>query len=519
MLAAVSRLDDVELDAALAGLAAAGLIYRRNLPPDIIYEFKHALVQDAAYQSLLKSTRQNYHRRIASGLEGQFQQTVENEPELLAHHTFEGQVWDKAVSYFRQAGERAAERLALSEARAFFEQALDIIKSLPESEATLENAIDIRLELRPVLRQLGEGRQMLEHLREAEAISEQLKDDLRRGRVCAFMTTVLSTLDELDEALQIGTRALKIARRLNDGRGDLRLRILSTSILEQTYYYRGEHEHVVEFATDNLAALPADWAHEYFGMAMPPSVFSRAWLIMSLAELGRFAEAAKYEAEAIQLAEPTEHPHTIGWANLPASTLHLFKGDWAKARALVEDWINIPATLDVAVLLPWAVANSAWALAQIGEADEEAWGRVREGEQLLERQAAQGIFGHRGWAYHAVSRACLLLGRLDDAQRLAERSVESSQRQPGFRAHALHLLGDITTHSNRFDERSGEAHYRQALELAEEHGMRPLVAHCHFGLGKLYRRIGKPEGARENLARATTMYRELDMDVWLERQD
>ena len=97
---------------------------------------------------------------------------------------------------------------------------------------------------------------------------------------------------------------------------------------------------MVEVATENLATLPAEWAHEYFGLAVPASVFGRGWLIMSLAELGRFAEAAKYEAEAIQLAEATQHAHTIGWARLTASMLHLSKGDWAKARLLTEHGIK-----------------------------------------------------------------------------------------------------------------------------------------------------------------------------------
>src|SRR5262249_44804943 len=95
------------------------------------------------------------------------------------------------------------------------------------------------------------------------------------------------------------------------------------------------------------------WAHEYLGLAVPPSVFGRAWLVMSLAELGKFAEAAKYEAEAIQLAEPTQHTHTIGWAYLAASILHLSNGDWGKARSLVENWIE---SGNVVMLLPWAVA-------------------------------------------------------------------------------------------------------------------------------------------------------------------
>ena len=209
------------------------------------------------------------------------------------------------MTYLRQAGGRAAARSALPDARAWFEQALSILKGLPESQATLEQAFDIRLELRPVLRQLGEVRQMLEHLREAEALADRLRDDGRSGRVCAFMTTVLSTLNELDQALVTGSRALEIAQRL----GDLRLRIVSTGHLEQAHYYRGDYEHVIELATDNLAALPDDWAHEYFGTAVPPSVFARGWLIMSLAEIGRFAEAAKYEAETIRLAEPTQHTH------------------------------------------------------------------------------------------------------------------------------------------------------------------------------------------------------------------
>ena len=198
---------------------------------------------------------------------------------------------------------------------------------------------------------------------------------------------------------------------------------------------------------------------------MLPSVFGRAYLIMSLAELGRFAEAAKYAAEAIQIAEPTQHAHTIGWAYFAASMLHLLKGDWAKAHARVEHWIAMLRTGNVAILLPWAVAASAWVLAQLGEASE-ASDRVREGEQLLEHQAERGIVGHRGWAYGAVGRACLLLGRLDEARRLGDRAVESSRRQPGFTAHALRLLGDIAAHPDRFDAESGAAHYREALALA-----------------------------------------------------
>src|SRR6185295_12632282 len=124
-----------------------------------------------------------------------------------------------------------------------------------------------------------------------------------------------------------------------------------------------------------------------------------------------------------------------------------------------------------------------------------------------------------GSAYHSMGRAGLLLGRLDEARSLGDRAVEYSASHPGSAAHALHLLGDIATHPDRFDAESGVAHYRQALALAEPRGMRPLVAHCHLGLGKLYRRTGKHQQAREHLSTAMTMYREMNMRFWLDQAE
>jgi tetratricopeptide (TPR) repeat protein len=198
--------------------------------------------------------------------------------------------------------------------------------------------------------------------------------------------------------------------------------------------------------------------------------------------------------------------------------LHPLKGDWLKARSLIEHGITVLRAGNVVILLPFAVASSAWVLAQLGEASE-ALNRLREGEQLLKRQVAGGIVVARSGVSYALGRACLLLGRLDEARSLVERVVESSPSQPGHAAHAQHLLGDIATHPDRFDAESGEAHYRQALALAEPRGMRPLVAHCHLGLGTLCRRTGKGEQARDHLTTATTMYREMDMRFWLEQAE
>jgi class 3 adenylate cyclase/tetratricopeptide (TPR) repeat protein len=514
LLQAIADVPEESLRRGLADLQAAEFLYETSLFPDLEYTFKHALTHEVTYGGLLQERRRELHARIVDAIETHHRDRLGGEIERLAHHALRGDLGEKAVHYLRQAGLKAAARSAPQDARGWFEQALGALEALPESPSTLEQAFEIRLELRPVLNQLGEIRRVLERLREAEALAERLNDDRRRGRVGAFVTMAHNDLGELDDALVTGTRALAIAGRL----GDLSLRILTTTCLHDAHYHRGEYERVVELATDNLAALPADWVYEYFGLAAPPSVYDHSWLAMSLAQLGRFIEATTHEAEAIRLAQPTQHASTVGWAHLAAGTLRLLKGDWSKARALIDHWIAVVRTGNVVFQLPAAIASSAWALAQLGEASE-ALSRLREGQPLLERQAASGIVFIHGWAYHALGRAALRLGRLDEARRLGDRAIESSPGHHGFAAHARHLLGDIATHPDRFDAQSGEAHYREALALAEPRGMRPLVAHCHLGLGRLYRRTGDSAKAQEHLTTARAMYREMDMGFYLAQAD
>jgi class 3 adenylate cyclase/tetratricopeptide (TPR) repeat protein len=511
LLLTIADAPELEARACLAHLQAAELLYETRLFPDLEYTFKHALTHEVTYGGLLHERRRELHARVVGAIETLHRDRLGGEIERLADHALRGELLEKAVHYLRQAGGKAAARSALQDARAWFEQALSVLAVLPESQSTLEQAFEIRLDLRPVLTLLAEVRQALQRLREAEALAERLNDDGKRGRVYAFMTNTHAILGELDEARLCGTRALTIARVT----GDLELRILTTSLLERLHYSRGEYERVIELATDNLAALPADRVYEYFGNLAPVSVHDRVWLVMSLAQLGRFAEAAEYEAEALRLAEPTHHAFTVAFADSAAGTLHLLKGNWAKARSMIDHGIAVIQSGNVVLLQP-VVTSSAWVLAQLGEAGE-AQNRLREGEQLLERQVASGIVGTRGWNYHSLGRTCLLLGRLDEARRLGDRALESSQHQLGFAAHARHLLGDIATHPDRFDAERGETHYREALALAGKLGMRPLVAHCHLGLGKLYRRTGKRDQAQEHLATATAMYREMDMRFYLEQ--
>jgi class 3 adenylate cyclase/tetratricopeptide (TPR) repeat protein len=513
LLLAVAELPNEALRAALGRLQEAEFMYETGMFPDLEYSFKHALTHEVAYGGLLQERRRELHARIVDAIERLHRERLGEQIERLAHHAVRGDLRERAVEYLRQAGRKAATRSATAAARDWFEQAIPILDALPESRATLEQAFDVRLELRQVLNVLGEGQEMSLRTLEAEALAERVDDDGRRARVWAFLTTVHARLGELDEALDKGVRAVEIAERL----GDLHLLIPATSCLAQVLYHRADHERVAALVSSSLARFPDDLVQEDFGMPVQASILLRYWLVMSLAELGRFAEASRHAADAIQMAEARQHAPSMLAAHGPAGTLQFLKGDVTRESAPFERQIAISRTGQPS-MVGHTVAHSALELALRGEASL-ALDRILEGEQLLEEQERRGAILPTGQAFHSLGRACLLLGRLDQARALAARARETSSRYPGWAAHAEHLLGDIAAHPDDFDARRGETHYRQALALAEPRGMRPLVAHCHLGLGKLYRRTGKRQEAQEHLANATTMYREMEMTYWLEQAE
>jgi hypothetical protein len=208
---------------------------------------------------------------------------------------------------------------------------------------------------------------------------------------------------ELDEARMCGTRALAIARVLSD----LDLRILATGYLELVHYLLAEYERVVELAKDNLAALPTSRIYDKFERNAPASVFSRHTLVFSLCQLGRFSEAAEYQAEAIPIAEPTHHAYTLCIAHHGALVLHLYNGDWTKTHVVSEHIIAVARSGNVVALLPSAVAHSARILAQLGEMSA-ALSRLRESEQLIER-SIPSIAMQMPWpVYLSLGRASLL---------------------------------------------------------------------------------------------------------------
>jgi predicted ATPase/class 3 adenylate cyclase len=505
VLQAVTQLPDEVLRTRLDQLQAAEFIYPLSAFPTSDYTFKHALTHEVAYGGMPMDRRRSLHTQIVNAIELLHQDRLDEHIERLAYHSLHSELREKAVGYLRRAGQRADARSARQDAAAWLKLAIGVADSLPEIPTMLQTAFDIRLELRHMLVQLCDLTGGYECLREASTLAEKLNDDHRRGQVLAFLTNMHSMLGEMDKARETGNRALEIATRL----GNLQLRLLTTSYLQQAYSFQGNHRQVVELVATNLAAIPAGREGEHFGAAIPMAVFDRCWLVRSLAELGRFSEASRHEAEMFRLIERRQHWFTIGQANYYATLVHILRSDWVSAHRQIERSIDAYRAGNVLLVLPQAIAHSAWCNAELGNLDE-AGSRQHEAERLLQSHEDKSVFFPLEWAYRSLSHTALIRRQIDQARRFAHRALDFSKCD-GEVAHALRLLGDIGIQDQRFDADESKVHYEKALALAETRDMRPLIAHCHFGLGRLHRRTENLDLARQHLVTATTMYREMDM--------
>ena len=509
LLWAVTPLDEDVVRQDLKHLVDAELLYQRGVGTTAVYLFKHALIQEAAYASLLRRTRQHYHQHITRVLGTQFPDTVATQPELLAHHVLCGEVWDKAVAYYRQAGTQAGARSAYREAVACFEQALAALAQLPECRDTLEQAVDLRCELRNALFPLGEQARLFDSLREAEALAERLGDDQRLGRIAGYLCIFFSNMDEHNRAIAAGQRALALATTSDA----FDVRVVAYIFLSLAYYDVGDFQQALDCSQRARALLTGELCYAHFGLINPPAVSSRGRLAWCLAELGDFAEGHSVGEEAVRIAEAVAQPYSLAAALIFVGSVYRRQGDIHKAIPVLERSLRLSQSANIPPFFPLtaSILGAAYALA----------GRAAEALPVLDQTLDRIATGSR-ILFHALvltelSEALLLVGRVDEASALARRLLELSHTHTGrgYQAHACRLLGEVAMRREPPEVAQAEAHYRQALALAEELGMRPLQAHCHHGLGTLYSQTGRAALARVALSTAIEMYRAMDMPFWL----
>jgi tetratricopeptide (TPR) repeat protein len=505
LLLAIADAPEHEVRAELTHLQAAEFLYETRLFPDLEYTFNHALTHEVAYQGLLHERQRALHARVAAAIERLSPERVAEQAERLAHHALRGELWEKAVTYLRQAGLRALARGANREAIAHLEPALETLRRLPEIRETTELTIDIHIDLRNALNTFAEWARMGEHLHAAEVLARALGDQRRLARIATFMVIQCLAAGDYDEAARFGQEALTIVRTV----GDRSIEVRATSVLGMTHTARGEFS-----LFERNVALEGDLRDERFGTPVVQSAFSGASLAFVLSELGRFDEAIGHAEAAVRIAEAADHPFTLYVGLIDLGRAHLRRGDLPRATRVLERCLDLCRTWQIVLGTPLVAAILGAAYALAGRADE-ALPLVAGAVEEFRRRP------NHAWPaliLLCAGMTCLSAGRIDEAASQAQEALALTRRlgARGNEAHALRLAGDVASTGGGED---AEGSYREALALAGELGMRPLVAHCHLGLGTLYRRAAKRQEAHECLTVATAMYREMGMRCWLEKAE
>jgi tetratricopeptide (TPR) repeat protein len=258
--------------------------------------------------------------------------------------------------------------------------------------------------------------------------------------------------------------------------------------------------------------VESDRSRQRFGIATFPVVTGRTWAARALAERGAFDEAEALGREAVGIAGTLDHPFSSVWAFLGLAYVHSLRGDMRQTEGLLDRALAHCHEHHITTWSPIVMASTGHVYALSG--------RVEDGVAWLERalaayEALKMVHLH-SIALAQLAESYLSAGRVDSARARADQAVALTRErgERGYEAWALRAAGDAAAHGEARDP-AAEAHYAASLALASELDMRPLAAHCHLGLGKLHRDSGRRARAREHVALATAMYREMVMPFWL----
>jgi class 3 adenylate cyclase/tetratricopeptide (TPR) repeat protein len=506
LLQVVTGDTDQALRPRLEHLQAAEFLYETRLFPDLEYTFKHALTHDVTYGSLLHERRRALHARVVAAIAHLHGDRLAEHVERLAHHAFRGEDWGRAVQWGRQAAAKALTRSANREATVYLKQALEALPRLPDSRETRELAVDLRLDLYGSLMPLDDLRPLLQFLREAEALAVALDDQERLGWARLYICHLLLLIDDPRAAVRLGHDVVGIAEAV----GNRGIEADAYLWLGCGYYALGQHRRAVELLRKGVAARRI-----YKGSR--DVVALSGYVVMFLAELGEFAEAAAAAENTTGSALTTpDRPFNVSNACWQIASFWCLQGDLDRATSLAERAVDLSRRWSFTRSLGNQLSLYGHILALSGHA-------TRAVEVLEQGMRQADAFGHmwlRCQRLHYLAEGYLLAGRPDEAKRTADQALELARvrEERGFEAWALRLQAEIAATTTPIGE-VAETRYREAMTLATELEMRPLVAHCHLGLGTLYCRKGERLKADEHLTAAKTMYREMGMNFWLKKAE
>ena len=497
LLQAIAPQDEETLQAGLAQLVAAELLYHRGRPPRARYLFKHALIQDAAYASLLKSTRQHIHQRIAEVLEARFPASVETQPELVAQHYTAAGCAEQAVVYWQRAGQHASDRSAHLEAISHVPTGIELLTTLPETPEHTQQALTLYVALGAALQiTKGQAAPEVEHVyTQARALCQQVGDTPELVPVLFGLWRCYNTGAQLHTAREIGDTLLRLAQRADDPA----LAVVAHYALGWTWLCLGAlpvaHQHLEECVA---LYTPDQRRAPVFRMGQDPGVACRANAALTLWVLGYPAQALALLHESLALAHELSHPFSLAWVRYRAAMVSQLRRDVPAVHEHAEACAALATEQGFPYVAALGTSLRGWALALQGQG-VEGMAEARQGTAAFR---ATGAALTVPYFYTVLADVAAHLGYTDDGlQTLAEAHTLVEQHEERWWEAEIHRLrGVLLLRQPGTPQAEGEAWLQRALDVARRQEAKSLELRAAMSLARLWQQQGKGAEAYELLA-------------------
>jgi predicted ATPase/class 3 adenylate cyclase len=493
----VLALSETELLSHLSALKDSELLYERGVYPQSTYIFKHSLIQDATYQSLLKSTRQKYHRKIAQVLEKHFPDTMETQPELLAHHYTEAGLNEQAVGYWHQAGQRATQRSANVEAINHLSKGLEVLLTLPDTLERARQELDVQTTLGPVL-MLVKGFASLDTERayaRARELCQQVGETPQLFPVLHGLWRFYMVRAELQTTRELGEQLFTLAQRVQDPA----LLLEAHRVMGLTMYWLGEMAPARAHFEQGVALYdPQKHRSHAFVYGQDPGVACRCLAAWPIWVLGYPDQALQSIHEALTLAQELTHPFSLVYALNMAVLVHQFRREVQTVQERVEALIALSTEQGFPFWLAYGTILRGWALTAQGEGAE---GIAQINQGLVAHQAT-GAELQRPYFLSLLAEAYGKVGQPEEALTMLVEAlaIVDNNGDRHWEAELHRRKGELLLMQKGRKVGEAEECFRQALAIARHQQAKSLELRAAMSLSRLWQQQGKQETAHQLLA-------------------
>lgn len=500
-----------ELKFHLLNLQGLEFIYEKTLFPELEYVFKHALIQEVAYNSLLQKSKKEIHKKIGEAIEQIYTERLGDFYEMLAYHYSKSDEYEKAQKYLRLSGDKAMRNHSAWEALRLYQETMNILGQMPESEDNKREQLEVVRSIYTPVLYLGYPEEYLAILQQGERLSNELGDERSLAWVYSMMGRYYAFAGNAQESLIYLERALEVAREMEDVHLMVQTGFGNCGVL----WVKGDYGKLHDMASSILQLIEkTNKVCEFFGLPFSPYSMLCILCGLALEGLGRFDEGDGLCEKGLRFATETKELFNLANAEFLYAFSCLIRGNGTKGIRHLQNCLKY--------FEEWQYSGLSLALAFLGFGYylvgdlETALRYTEEALKIQEDAGTQALMSYRYWVMGMVHCDS---GHPAKAKEFAEKALELSQEnsEKHLEGQSRALFGRILGKLNAKEIEKAEESILQGTKILEELKARPFLAESYLWIGELYASTGQAEKAQENLKKAGSMFQEMGMDYWLAR--